>query len=570
MNSSTESDELFLKGITGVADLVGSTMGYCGNNVTVCGDARPLTVNDGARVIGLYSPNNMQEYEGVRRVRNASEATRLRAGDGTSTTAVLLAALVQLGRREAEGSLRNFVARGMRDFCLGAISQLESRAVKIDLKSEEGQKWLLGVVSVAMHGDEENAAKVAGLIGSLGQAGSVSIEYAPGAKEIETERIEGYVWPVGVHDASFLDDERTQGRGVMIRRENVMVLVMADPATDVEHITPAAEIWEQECRSQQRAVPLVIICPELSGSARSWLVRREGPGGRKMPVMVVKTPENNTRDWLRDISKICGAKVFDRVNGQPIEKIRSATEFGTAGAVVAHMGRTVFLDCPGHKITRTDLMVLADGRAVDQPVSEANTLADEIGRLMLGKSGDEEQALRQRLAAITGGVGVLRIPMVTDGQLGNAKEVYEDAYMAAFSAIDGGVLPGGGFALSRLCVAITTVAWFWTDDRHKYVQSLSDKQAASYNKGVDTARNALMRPMEVIINQNGEVTFDPVIPSDYWQVFNLATNKWENALDSGILDSLTVLREAVRNAMEESILLVSTKKFLYDEQLQHS
>src|ERR1700694_5346948 len=89
-----EALEGMLKGMRTVTQAVSRTLGPCGTNVFVDNVTTPRFTNDGARIAHEIMLPDPLENAGAWVARNACSQTNDDAGDGTTTTTVLLQSIV--------------------------------------------------------------------------------------------------------------------------------------------------------------------------------------------------------------------------------------------------------------------------------------------------------------------------------------------------------------------------------------------------------------------------------------------------------------------------------------------
>ena len=207
MSTIIKSHALFAEAIAEMRDLVASTMGPFGAAVMLTRQNQPsLIFRDGAQVIRAHMPADAIKGNAVGRLRDAAEATLKAAGDGTSTTTVLLATLYlsvmeQIEEYEKEG--QPVVRRLVADRIVEILGQMEKYLVENAIKviSPDGtinMDLLQKVATISANNDPAIGKVVAELVAQIGSEGSVQVEYSKSG-ELETEKIPGYVFPGGLY-----------------------------------------------------------------------------------------------------------------------------------------------------------------------------------------------------------------------------------------------------------------------------------------------------------------------------------------------------------------------------------
>lgn len=422
------NSEAFQKGVRELRDLVGSTMGPAGGNVALTLLAMPGAIyRDGAKVIENYQPDDVIEQNAVGRIRDAALATLALAGDGTSTTTVLLATLYlhaigEIERREASNETVN--RRLVVDYIDKLLVDIEQRLIANAIKVTAGDKidmdLLRKVATISANNTPEIGNVVAELVAKIGAEGSVQVEYSR-TGELETELIPGYVFPSGLYDAASLP----RGRRQVVYNDPYIVLIN-DTVTKVEDLNPIvdAHIKQNDGRF------LIFICADLAGVALSSLITPVDKAGNILPIVAMKPPAGvPLGQFFEDMAALTGAKVFDKSKGQMLGKdqFRFPYNCGTVPKLLTSMTSTTLYHNPESAPTKDLLERLRqdhdDAPKVDQP------------------------AIQVRINRLNGSVGVIRIPGSTQGSVIWSGEIVDDSYRAAQNALKHGVLPGCGKGL---------------------------------------------------------------------------------------------------------------------------
>jgi chaperonin GroEL len=66
--------------------------------------------------------------------------------------------------------------------------------------------------------------------------------------------------------------------------------------------------------------------------------------------------------------------------------------------------------------------------------------------------------LQERLAKLSGGVAVIKVGGASEVEVGEKKDRYDDALNATRAAVEEGILPGGGVALLKAALTLTSSA----------------------------------------------------------------------------------------------------------------
>jgi chaperonin GroEL len=242
------------------------------------------------------------------------------------------------------------------------------------------------------------------------------------------------------------------------------------------------------------------------------------------------------KDVMRDIALLTGGQVISEEMGRRLVNTK-LSDLGSARHVVA----------------RKESMILLDGHGSKAGIQERMR---ELRAQLLDASSDfDREKLRERLAKLAGGVAVIKVGATTELEQKYLKTRVEDAMAATRSAIEEGMLPGGGVAL--LNAADTLDALEFTGD------------AAT---GVSILRRALEEPLrQIAINagHNGAVIVDGVqrAQQEYNNKhygYNVLTSQYEDMIESGIIDPAKVVRSALQNATSIAVMILTTEVMVAD------
>ncbi len=127
----------------------------------------------------------------------------------------------------------------------------------------------------------------------------------------------------------------------------------------------------------------------------------------------------------------------------------------------------------------------------------------------------------------------------------------EDALHATRAAVEEGVVPGGGVALLR---CLPTLEKLKLEGDQKY--------------GVEIVRKALEEPCRLIADNagwDGSIVLDKIKKEKGAFGFNAQTEKYEDLMDSGIIDPTKVVRCALQNAASVSSLMLTTEAMVAEK-----
>ncbi|MDR7609484.1 MAG: TCP-1/cpn60 chaperonin family protein, partial [Armatimonadota bacterium] len=164
----------------------------------------------------------------------------------------------------------------------------------------------------------------------------------------------------------------------------------------------------------------------------------------------------------------------------------------------------------------------------------------------------DREKLQERLGKLVGGVAVIRIGAASETEMKYKKTRVEDALSATRSAVEEGIVPGGGVALVRAQEAVDAL-------------KLEGDEAV----GASIVRRALEEPLKqlaVNAGQEGSIIVEKVRQQKDPNVgYNVLTGQFEDMFKAGIVDPAKVVRSALQNAASIAGLLITTEALVVEQ-----
>src|SRR5574340_814217 len=184
---------------------------------------------------------------------------------------------------------------------------------------------------------------------------------------------------------------------------------------------------------------IVIIAEDVDGEALATLVVNKLRG--ILNVLAVKAPGfgDRRKDMLRDIAALTGGQVISEEMGRRLENATLA-DLGQARRVVAKKDDTTIVEGRG------------EVKEIQARIKQIKAQIDET------TSDYDREKLQERLAKLSGGVGLIKVGAGTETELKFRKTRVEDALSATRAAVEEGYVPGGGVALLNAIDALDKVS----------------------------------------------------------------------------------------------------------------
>ena len=510
------------KGIDILAEAVKSTLGPKGRNVAL--DKKfgaPSVTHDGVTVAKEISLENPFENMGAQLLKEAATRTNDVAGDGTTTATVLAQAIVTEGLKNlAAGANPMQLKQGIDKGTEAVVEYIRSKAIPVEDKKEIAQ---IAAISAA---DETIGQLISEVMDRVGKDGVITVEESRGTN-FETEYVEGMQVDKGYISAYFVTNSEKMEASI----DDPYILITDKKISAVQDILPVLEKMTQQGKRD-----IVIIAEDVDGEALATLVVNKLRG--ILNVLAVKAPGfgDRRKEMLRDIAVLTGGQVISEEMGRRLD---SATldDLGKARRVVAHK----------------DDMTIVEGRGetadIQARIRQIKAQIDET------TSDYDREKLQERLAKLSGGVALIKVGAGSEVELKYRKTRVEDAVSATRAGVEEGMVPGGGVALLNAVEAL--------DSLHL---------TGDAGTGVSILRRALEEPLrQLVINggKDGSVVVEGVRRaqkernSDKYG-YNVLTDKYEDMVESGIIDPAKVTRSALQNATSIAAMILTTEALITD------
>lgn len=505
--------EKVLRGATALADAVRVTLGPKSKCVLIEQKwGRPLVCNDGVTIAKQFDLKDPEENLGVQVLREAAERTGDAVGDGTTTSTLLAHAIFADGvRNVAAGASAIELKRGLERGLRAAVAAIRALSRPVQTQRERTQ-----VATISAHNEPEIGRQVADALEKVGTEGAITVEEAKGT-ETSVEVVEGMQFDRGYLSPYFVT-EPDKMEAVL---ENAYVLLHEKRIAAMKDLLP---ILEQVAKSGQ---PLLVVAEEVEGEALATLVVNKIRG--ILGCVAVKAPGfgDRRKAMLDDMAILTGAKVVAEELGIKLEGLTLA-DLGQAKRVLVRREDTTIIGGAGSRPT-------IDGRCRELRKQIADATSDY-----------DKEKLEERLARLSGGVGVVRVGAASETEMKSRKEAFEDAISATKAAMAEGIVPGGGLALLRAIGAVS----------EEEAKSEGDERT-----GIRILKRALEAPTRQIAENSavdGGVVVDRMRAGTGNYGFDAATGVYGDLVEAGIIDPTKVVRLALENAVSvASVLLLS-------------
>jgi chaperonin GroEL len=488
--------EKVIAGVTKLAQAVKSTLGASGKCV-IYEDARgkPVITKDGVTVaqsVVLYDP---VENIGATLIKEAASNTVKEAGDGTTTATVLAEALLKEVNKEkyANESIREIKA-GISSGLDKVMQHLEGRAIEV-----EGS-MLSAVSAISCNNDQALGRIIAEAYEKVGKNGVVLMEGGD-TDETHVELVDGVQFDCGLTSPHFVTNTDKH----LAELDNPYVLVVSSEIPNVRKIQGVLEHVIKKGRA------LLIVAPVAQG-VKSALMMNKVKGNIKVNIIDLPGFGPTKKDATEDLAIMTGATVINEELGDDLDLI-TPEHLGEAEYAVTSDTNTVI--------------------TLEEMTEEINERIDQVNnKIKEEKNGFVKKKLEERLAMLSGSVGIVKVGAGSKIELKEKKDRVEDAIYATKAALREGIIPGGGSAL------------WW-----------ASQKISPANAGEEILLEAIKSPMLTILDNAG-LTDLKCEGKDYCGI-DVISGECTDMIEAGVVDPVLVTKSALKNAVSVVSTIIS-------------
>ncbi|MGQ0570822.1 MAG: chaperonin GroEL [Armatimonadota bacterium] len=505
------------RGVNKLAEAVKITLGPKGRNVVLEKKfGSPTITHDGVTVAKEVELEDPFENAGAQLVREVATKTEDVAGDGTTTATILAQAIARDGlKMVAAGANPMALKRGVEKAVGAVVEEIRKAAKPVETKEAIEQ-----VASIAAN-DPTIGKLIADAMDKVGKDGVITVEESKGI-ETTVEVVEGMMFDKGYISPYFITDAEKMEAIV----DDAMILLTDKKISAVKDLLPVLE------RVVQVGRPLLIIAEDLEGEALATLVVNTLRG--TLAVAAVKAPAFGERRKaiLDDIAILTGGQVISDEVGLKLENTEMS-HMGRAGQVKIRKEETIIIKGAGKK-------------------DEINKRVQQLRKQVEDTESDyDREKLQERLGKLSGGVAVIKVGAPSEAELKYRKTRTEDALRATRSAVEEGIVAGGGAALVVAGKAIAGL-----------------KLEGDEKTGASIVARALAEPArQLAINagQEGSIIVEHLKEQKPNWGYDVMSGEFVDMFKAGIVDPAKVVRSALQNAASVAGLLLTTEAMVVEK-----
>ena len=518
-----EARERIVKGVNILGDAVKVTLGPKGRNVVIQRQfGAPHVTKDGVTVAKEIFLKDKLADTGVRMIKQAASHTSNEIGDGTTTSTVLAQAMIREGIKFVKAGISPInLKRGIDKAVAEAIDELG----KIS-KACSDEKTITQVATISANNDNEMGSLISKALIAVGKNGVVSVENSTNLKD-DFIQVNGFSYEHGYLSPQFVNSDKQ--RCIL---ENPYILICDRP---ILNMNDCMSILEKLVATKR---PFLIMAETIETDVLATLVINNLNGAIVCCAVLGPDYKGPKRSRLiEDIAILTGGKVISDATGKRVDTAE-LEDCGQCNRIEISKDTTTIIG--GH----------GDKEKIQARINEIQEFLDSDDRLD-GVFGILD--LEERIANLSGGVGIIRVGAATKMELGEKKDRIDDSLHATKAAIKDGVVPGGGVAYIRI------------KERLKNLKGSNEEQ----NAGIQIVLRAMEEPLRQIAFNAGDspdVIVNKVIEGSDEFGYDASNSTFGNMFDIGIIDPTNVTKTALINAASVAGLLLITDCAIYEDE----
>jgi chaperonin GroEL len=496
LNFGDHAKKRIINGVDKLTKAVKSTLGASGKCV-IYEDARgkPVITKDGVTVaesVVLFDP---VENMGATLIKEAARNTVKEAGDGTTTATVLAEALIkEVDKDKYSGVSVREIKEGVNSGLKKVNEYLESVAIDV-----EGD-MLKDVSAISCNNDAELGKIIAESYQKVGKNGVVLMENSE-TEETYVELVDGVQIECGLTSPHFVTNTEKH----KCELENPLILIVSSEIPNIRKIQNILEHVIKKGRA-------LLIIAQVAQQVKAALMMNKVKGNIKVNIIDLPGFGPTKKDATEDLAILTGATVINEELGDDLDLI-TVEHLGEAEQATTDDRNTVIT------LEETTIEIEERIKEVEKRIAEE-------------KNGFIKMKLKERLATLSGSVGIVKVGANSKVELKEKRDRVEDAIYATKAALKEGIVPGGGVALLNASQKITADA-----------------------VGEKILMEAITAPFNTILENAGLKQVGPR-PAKGLGV-DVTTGKEVDMIQEGIIDPLLVTKSALKNAVSVVNTIIS-------------
>ena len=509
LNFSNDAKTKVILGVDKLAKAVKSTLGASGKCV-IYEDAmgKPVITKDGVTVAESVVLLDPVENMGATLIKEAAKNTVREAGDGTTTAIVLAESLLKIVNNEEYSKVST---RDIKDGINSGLEKINTYLNECSIPVKG--KTLQHVSTISCNNDKEIGDIISEAYKKVGKDGVVLMEESE-TGETYSDIVNGVKIDCPLISSHFITNKEKQNSTL----ENPYVLIVSSPIPNLRKIQ---RILEHVIKTKAS----LLIVAEVDQQVKSALLMNKIKGNIRVNVVDLPGFGPTKQETIEDLAILTGAKVINEELGDDLDLIEPSV-----------LGRV-------HKSTTDDKnTVLTVGIATEVLKERVKNVKNLIKN---EKNPFLKKKIQDRLAMLSGSVGVIYVGGNSKVELKEKKDRVEDAIYATKAALQEGIVPGGGIALLNASQNIKT-------------ENIGEKILAE----------SIQSPFTTIMDNAGIENY--AAPDLKGVGYNVITGNKVDMVNAGIVDPVLVTKTALKNAVSVVGTIISADCVISNVRIDHA
>lgn len=405
-----------------ISTTITSTMGPSGNTCILYGESGLHVTKDGVTVTEFLHFEDPFEEAINQIVKETARKTGEKVGDGTTTSILLACQLtIELIKSSIVGSDIQADLEILKIDTKNVISSIKDQTHDLDIFDNSTIDVLRSIVNLSSNGDKEITDMIINVVEQIGADGIIDVTEAAG--EFTSTKIqEGMLIEAPAHVTKTIE-----------LLEPHIVLV-SGAIEKVHQLKTCMDLANQLFDDSGVRIPIIIIAKEFSQEIQTIVTINNRNNKFDMYLAEADGFAYNMLEILDDMASILDCVILSTDSTSP---------FSLQNITMNHMGRV-----KSATISPQQTVLYSDHFLDENLLELKDNLVEQIA--VLKNSGDDKigevRQLEKRLTKFAKSA-IIRIGDVTDAAKHEKLDRVDDAVRALHAAVNGGVVPGGGFSL---------------------------------------------------------------------------------------------------------------------------
>ncbi len=509
-----------INGVDCVANIVKTTLGPKGRNVLIRNNLdAPIITNDGVTIAKSIQLKDNAEDAGAQLMIQAANNTNKIAGDGTTTTTVLAQAMIHtynnLSKNEKQDNNVVQIQKDMIEISKEISDYLLQKSIPVTSKED------ITRVATISSGSDKIGELLANAFEQAGEYGSVIVEDSKTGFD-DFQNIEGMKISNG-SVSSFLLNDRVNMKTDF---HDVNILIVADKIDDARELIPILDMCVKTGKK------LLILCDDISNDPLNMIIGNKLQG-LPINVSIIRLPGfGQLRDDL--IEDLCIA-----TNSTLISRDRGITLKDFDPSYLGELDQII--------ITMTDsILKFKDINSQGINLKEARLeRVDSLNIQMNSVADDQKEQYKKRIANLISGISVIAVGGNSEVEIQDKKLRIEDAINSVISAKEEGITAGGGYSFLDV------------------INNIPQRRASIGDTIIYESLRAVTKQIAYNAGFNGEEIVNKCLSDQ--KGFNALNGKFEDLIESGVINSVKVDRYSIINAASVAGTLITMGGLIVDE-----